>query len=286
VGPLSDDSINRVIARNCVPVAVNRNSVQDAKTPSGELYRAIHKQRPQNQGLWIVAPDGKVLGGFHDIKDKSNWTGEVREAIDAALTAYGKIPPRDVKPVDPHPFRGRGVKPDGSVALASSVRIMHDGQPLGEGVVDSIVLDAKTWKLFAPTEAKVGTSWNLTEEAIRPFSRCLSPTSDLVTMPRPEDVNRGRLSAAVTRIEKDIATITIRGNLAAIHQHPYEKGKTNAAEARIQGAATYDVKKGTMRELILILDGEYTDYQPYDREKTLFLAGVEWRAEERRQNDK
>ena len=76
------------------------------------------------------------------------------------------------------------------------------------------------------------------------------------TMPRPEDLNRGQFTAGVVSVENDIATIRIRGHLAAFHKHPYEKGKTNAGEARVQGAATYDVKKGAMRELILILDGE------------------------------
>ncbi len=61
-----------------MPVALNRNKIKEAKTPAGDLYRDIQKQRTQYQGVWIVSPEGKVLSQFQDARDPKNQTVELR----------------------------------------------------------------------------------------------------------------------------------------------------------------------------------------------------------------
>ena len=44
--------------------------------------------------------------------------GRMKQVIDDALKAFGPVKPRKVKPVEIHPYRGKGMMRDGSVSLA------------------------------------------------------------------------------------------------------------------------------------------------------------------------
>ena len=59
---MSDDAVIARIRRNFVPVALNLYEVRDDKGAAGDFFRAVQKQNPdQYQGVYVVAPDGKVL---------------------------------------------------------------------------------------------------------------------------------------------------------------------------------------------------------------------------------
>src|SRR5690242_6238826 len=105
----------RLISTRFVPVAVNLYKIRKAADVGGEFFRAVQKQQPNYQGLWVVSPDGKVLSAHHDHKDEKTWPDEVRAALRAGLRAFGDVPPRKAAWRDPLPLRGRGLRPDGGV---------------------------------------------------------------------------------------------------------------------------------------------------------------------------
>src|SRR5438552_11533057 len=102
------------VTTNFVPVAVNLYKVRQAEDAGGELFRSVQRQKDQYQGIWIVAPEGKVLAGHHTIKNHKTWSQEVIETMDAALVSFGPVGPRSEKPANPLPDRGHGVQTEGS----------------------------------------------------------------------------------------------------------------------------------------------------------------------------
>lgn len=259
-----------------MPVAVNLNKLRKARTPAGDFYRAIEKQQDQYQGLWIVSPAGKVLASHHRYKSEESWPGEVYTTLQKGRDAFGPLRPRQVRWTEPLPFRGIGVRPDGSASLAIYIRRLASGQLSGAGTVDSLTLSAAELQAFAPPAHREGTRWLIAEKVARQLCRCLSPDSDQATMPLPEEVTQLRLSGEVHWERGDIITLVYSGQIAAVHQHPYEKGKTNHGEARIEGTGRYNARSGQLLSLTLILNGVYHNFQPYQREPNPFIAGIEW----------
>jgi hypothetical protein len=263
------------ISKYYVPVGINLDVVRPGKGPDAEFYRSVYKQKPQYQGFWIVSPEGKVLAAHHSFKSHKTWPTEVLAVLEEGRRAFGEIEPRRVRWQDPLPFRGRGIQPDGSVTLAIYVRGVVQGRPHGIGVLDSVTFSAQEFEAFAPTNRTVGSTWIIPDRIARKFSRCLSPVSDLVTMPRPADVTDVALTGKIHAIRDDTAILTYSGRLAAVHRHSHYKEKTNQAAARIEGVAELDLKTRKLRALALVCDGVYRDFPPYDGGQQI-VAGVEW----------
>ena len=58
---MSHPDMLRFISANTVPVALNLFVIREQRDAAGDFFRAVQKQRPaQYQGLYLVAPDGKV----------------------------------------------------------------------------------------------------------------------------------------------------------------------------------------------------------------------------------
>src|SRR2546422_7316990 len=107
-----------MISRNCVPVALNLYEIRKAQGPSGDFFRAVQKQRPaQYQGLYLVAPDGKVLASHQNFKSDKTWAKELLADLEPGLKAFGQVRPRDFRRGDPTPRRGSGLLPDGGATL-------------------------------------------------------------------------------------------------------------------------------------------------------------------------
>jgi hypothetical protein len=264
----------RRISAGFVPVAVNLYKVRAAKDAGGALFRSVQKQRDQYQGIWIVAPDGQVLAGHHEVKDHKSWTREVLATIDDALKAFGPVTRREAGRVAPLPYRGLGVRPDGGITLAITVRYTYAGRPEGDGVIDSLTLPEADWAGLTPPVAGGSRGWTVPEPVARRFSRILSPNSDQSTMPRPEEVTAVRLAGRVLAIEDGRVRLAYEGTIAA--SHTYE-GKVSHAEARLTGAGSYEVKSGRLLSFLLVADGTYRMAPPYDKDLRTTAAAVEWR---------
>jgi hypothetical protein len=266
-----------VIRRVCtsfIPVAVNLYKVREAKDAGGELFRSVQKQMDQYQGIWIVAPGGKVLAGHHEIKNYKTWTREVLAVIDAALEGFGPVTQRRAERVVPLPHRGLGVQPDGGITLAIEVRYTYAGRPEGDGVIDSLTLPEAEWESLVPPEAGVDKEWVVPERMARRLGRILSPNSDQSTMPRPEEVTTIRLTGHVLAVEDGTVRLAYEGMIAAAHTY---EGKVSRAEARLTGVGSYDVKTKQLRSFLLVSDGTYRMAPPYDKDLRTTAAAVEWR---------
>lgn len=256
-----------------MPVALNLYKIREQKDEAGDFFRSAQKQKDQYQGLWIVSPDGKVLAAHHDVKDQKNWASEVLDVLDAGQKAFGSVTPRTVQAVNPLPYRGAGVRPDGSVTLALYTRHVFSGKAEGWPVHDSITLDKKDTATLTPAKAAKGEEWQLTETVARQFCRCLSPTSDQSTMPRPEEVTEVRILGRVEEIKDGVATLTYRGKIAAAHLY---LGKTSYGDGKVNGVGRYDVKRGELQSLTWVVDSIHRPAPPYDEPRTI-AAVVEWK---------
>ncbi len=275
-GALSQPRIITLLSKCFVPVAVNLYELRETNTPAAKVYRKIHKQKPQYQGFWIVTPAGKVLAGHQDYKSEETWPAEVYATLKKGLKAFGKVTPRKVSAHNPWPYRGKGIRPDGSARFAIYIRNINNGRLGGPGIIDSLTLSAKEFRELSPRAFQKGASWIVPDKVSRKLCKCLSPDSDLVTLPLPKEVKKVNLVGTVFDVKGNVAILTYQGNISAVHRHLYEKNKTNRCTARIQGAAEYDMKSRKMQALVFVLDGIFHNFQPFDREAQPIIAGVEW----------
>ncbi len=260
-----------------MPVAVNLYKIRKAKDVAGEFFQSVQKQKNQYQGFWLVSPDGKVLSALHDYKSEKTWPRETLAAIDTGLKAFGPVKPRQFEPRDPLPYRGRGVQPDGQVTLAIIIRLVFSGKIEGPSILDSLTLSDKEWAKFAPPEAVLGRKWTIPNPLAGKFCRCLTPSTDQPHMPLPDEVTEVELVGTVRALAKGIATLSYAGSIAAVHKHPWEKGRTNRGRAKIHGAAAYDVEQRQLLSVTLFLEGLHWPYNPYNGAGYHVAAGVEWR---------
>lgn len=271
---MSDRAVIALVAAYFVPVAVNLYEIRQAKGPGADLFRSVQRQKNQYQGLWLIAPDGRVLAGHHAPRTQSTWVAEARETIEQAVAASGPLSARAFVRDDALRDRGRGVRPDGSVSLALSVRLILQGKPAGEGAFDSIRLAALDWSEFLPPEVALGRSWTLPERVVREFSRCLSAASDQSTMPRPDEVTAVSLTGRVAEVVAGRARISYRGRIAATHIY---LGKSSSSHARFTGLATYDVAARSLISLTIVAEGVSSAPPPYAEDRPI-AAAIEWRA--------
>jgi hypothetical protein len=287
---LSNELVIRRVSQDFVPAAINLYRVRQASDGSRELFHSIQRQKDQYQGIWIVSPDGKVLAGRHDYADFNHGARELLETIDAGLQAYGQVKPHRVRPngttagrtlsaetiCDFLPFRGQGVRSDGSVDLALYVRQvlgggrhtiplsvepdrawLWDGQyrPDGPPVIDTIALSAAQWRTFSPTVVESGAGWSVPEQVAREFTRLLTASSDQSAMPRPEDATLAELQCMVESVTDAGARIRLSGRWEMVHHVEQDKNRTLHGAATARGVAVYDTKTRLLRSFLLVFDG-------------------------------
>ncbi len=257
-----------------MPAAVNLHTVRKAQDAGGELFRSVHKQKPQYQGIWIVSPEGKVLAALHSFKSTKDdaKVRETRSAIDQGLQAFGPVKPRPLTAGASVPYRGAEYRPDGSVTLAAYVRGYDNGRPLSRPVQDSITLTAKEFDALAPPQSKTGTQWSVPKEVAARLAKCLSPGSDHSTMPLPEEVTDVALTGRVRAAVKDEAWIGFTGHIAASHLY---LNKRNRGTAKIRGLASYNFETKKMMFVALVLEGEFRSFPPYDEPRAI-AAVAQW----------
>lgn len=283
MGPLSNGLVISRVTRNFVPLAANLYEIRKRRDAVGDFFRSMQKQKAQYQGIWIISPEGKVLAAHHNVKDEKRWTHEILDTIDVALRQTGPLEPREPQEFDILPYRGKRVRPDGSVTLALTARTIYQGRAQGGGAFDDVSFTAKQWAEFAPRKGEPGERWRVSRDVVRAFSRCLSGINDQTNMPRPHEVKQADLTAHVRTVRGGIARIDYQGNIAAVHQHPFEKGKFSTGAAQIEGVGLYNVARKEMQALYLYFDGTWRAIQPWDRDVNRLAAGVEWVREPQRE---
>jgi len=279
-GPLCDDEIVRLVSANFVPVAVDLYKIRNDRGPGGDLFRSVQRQMDTYQGWWIVSPEGKALKLEPQARPGFVMKEHVEnnlKAINEALQEWGPLKPRQVKPTDPLPCRGRGVQPDGKVTLALYGRLLHQGQPDGPMVLDSVTFGASEWAQFAPPKKAGASGWTLPDTLARALARGLLSPGCSASVFRLEDFSQAELQAKVASVEGGRARILLSGKWKAAGFWAGEKSKPQGASATAEGVAVYDVEKKTMRSLFIVLDGKVWG----ESEKTARGTGavVEWTLE-------
>lgn len=258
-----------------MPVAANLYTTRKASDGSAEFLRTVQRQKDQYQGIWIVTSEGKVLAGHHDVKDHAAWAREVLETLDEGLKAFGPVDLRQAAPTDPLPFRGRGVRDDGSVTLALYGRQMLGGgraamprgvepgrawlwdgpyRPDGPAMVDSLTLAAGEWAAFRPPVPGAGTEWGVPESVARKFVRILSASSDQSGMPRPEEAAVAELRAKVESVDSGVARVSWRGRWEAVRLPEGRKDRAQYGAGTASGTARVDVARNSVTSLLLVFD--------------------------------
>src|SRR5437763_3233347 len=151
------------IRANTVPVAQNLYVIRKQKDAAGDFFRAVQKQRPaQYQGLYLAAPDGKVLASHQNFKSHKTWPQELLADLQPGLKAFGAVKPREAKRSDPLPRPGRGVQSDGAATPAIYLRYSIKGIPLNElpnPTIDSLPLAAEELAALGPPKPEAGARW-------------------------------------------------------------------------------------------------------------------------------
>jgi hypothetical protein len=281
----------QLIGTHFVPVALNLYRIREAQDASGAFFRAVYKETAQYQGLWVVSPGGKVLSSHQEMNELSNaqgrWSKKVLADLEAGLKAFGPVKPRHASRVLSLPYRGTGSQPDGRVTLAvfdkwvivKDLTREPDPNALGATSLDSIVLQADEWASLAPRTAVPGSSWIIPEATARKFYKLLSPTDTVFR--DPKEVTSVRLRGRVERTENGTAYLTYEGGLAGTHhgtRNEAKEGKQCSSEATLLGGVgIWDVQARKLLSLMLVFDGRFRNYAPYDDPPTRFGAVVEWR---------
>jgi hypothetical protein len=283
VGPLSDDAVIRSISRYCVPVAVPLYTIRDEKSPSGDFFRAVQKQRPeQYQGIYIVSPEGKVLAWQARAPEKrETWTSALVDVIETGVGAYGPVTVRKAEPVKLLPDRGVGRRKDGSIVLAVYGRTLSlglDRRGFGGVTFDSAVLSDKERQKLEFPGLKEGDDFQVDTSAVRKLHRVLSPASDCNTLARADEVEHASLSGKVDGILSDVVYLSFQGRIRGLHTWPFppHKGKKIYAEVMLAGVGSCERKTGKLLSLLLLGDGRYRNFPPYDHVEKYGVV-VEWR---------
>jgi hypothetical protein len=276
---LSDERVIRFIAQTCVPVALNLYEIRKAKGAGGGFFRNVQAQRPaQYQGLYLVAPDGKVLASHQNFKSDKTWPQEVLADLRPGLEAFGSVKQRTLTPADPLPDRGLGVRLDGSVRLAVFLRYPIRGIPLRElpnPTIDSLILTAAEFRELAPPKAEAGARWSISPAVGRNFHRVLGPGNE-DTMPRLHEVRSVSMAGRVKSVEGGLAYLAYEGTIAGSHETQSNRGKCQG-EAKLTGVGVYDRGTGTLRSLVWVFEGTFRAPPPNDKAAQSYSGVVEWR---------
>jgi hypothetical protein len=272
-----------------VPVAVDLCEVRSAKGEAGDFFRSAYAQKPQYQGLWLTRPDGKVvMATLQGIGGTSDWSNNILAALHSALDELGPIAPRRVRPINPFPYRGVGIRADGSVTLAVSDRqiIVKDLALLlraqdGQVFLDQLTLTAREWSALVPSEIREGSQWAIPEDVGRPFYRLLNPFD--VKFVDSSEMTEFQLAGKVASVRAGVAHLVYRGHLAGTHHGMRSEGRLGQQLSSdlkmIGGVGTCDLRSGRMLSLTWVWDGSYTTFfTPPDRgDLARFAMVVEWR---------
>jgi hypothetical protein len=132
---------------------------------------------------------------------------------------------------------------------------MHEGNPDGPMMLDSVTLEATEWAHFAPPGEKGSApEWTLPESVARKLARSLSP-GDSSGVCRPEDFREAELKAKVESIEGTSARIRLSGTWKAEGFYGGERDRPFSARSTADGIAIYDVEKKSMRSFLLVFSG-------------------------------
>jgi hypothetical protein len=251
--------VTRLVTDFFVPLALNTDRLPDSV--EGMFFRNLMKEWPQ--GLWIVTPDGKTLAHhYHQPQpeesyraSRDRWLAETREMIETVLKSNPELEKRKHVGSNALADRGIGFANDQSVRVAVSVAGYQRNRREGSPAVDSFRLTRTDWVTL--TAADDRTEWSVPEEIAAKFAPALSPLTDLIFVPKPENVQKADLQAKIIRQTEDVAIVQYLGFWEAKHYRDGDPRFPIHAKAKGDGIGVFDLKSKTPREFVFILRGDY-----------------------------
>jgi hypothetical protein len=261
-----------------VPVALNLYKIREQKDAAGDFFKSLQKQKSNYQGFWIANADGKLIAAHQQFKDHKTWTQEVIETLDGAIKDFGPVEPRTARVVDPLPFRGVGVQPDGRHCLSVYFCVLYHGKREAPPNIDSILLTPAELAALAPAKLEAGVEGTVPEAIARKFCRAISASSDTSHMPGPEDVTSVEMKAKVESVDGGVARVRLTGKWEAVKVEIYDpKKRPTYSTSSAEGLLTVDLEKKTPTSLLMVFGGTWRNVTPYDA-PVASAAVVEWKA--------
>ncbi len=273
---LVNEKVIRRIAGTLVPLAVDYEKFQRRKSKESRLLRPYIRKRGDKQGVWILSPDGEVLAG--PLSGFGDMVRKTLRLVDEALEKHGPVTPAKRSVVDTQPFRGKGVRPDGSVTLAEYVR-RRDRDKIRTPVISSVDLTPPEFAAFAPLaktgeDIAAGDSWEVPASVAKRLCRIASPMC-YQHAPQPDWVTEIRLRATVARVSGSIAEIRYEGALAS--ERVIRRGKILSEQRlALEGRGVYDISTTKLTSLRLLGSGRFRWPEEAPDRIVPFDALVEW----------
>lgn len=269
---LTKDAIIDRIATTMIPIAVDRWMAEDPTTGEARFLQPFLQAHPPQGSPCIYSPDGQVLGAFKGYHDMA---GRTKTLIDDALQAFGPVTPRKVEPVETHPDRGKGVRPDGSLSLAQTIRPSEDSVDslnTKTPVISSMILTEDEAETLSPREVEIGFRWTLPEAVARKFSRITSPLC-FQHAPQPDWVTTAQIDGEVRSTEDGVARLVFTGQMASKHEGGDRT--ISSQQTDLNGEGIYHLESGQLQSLLLIGTGRL-QWPEAPKKVVTFEALAEW----------
>lgn len=249
-------------------MAVNLYTIRVDKGPAGEFFRKLNSQFVQYQGLYLAAPDGKLL------VRKQMWTPEdLLAGLKEGLQAFGPVKPRKGQS-EYLARRGCGTDKNGGIILAVSTKLLfvpqlpEDLADVGISAIpstghDRILLTAAELDTIVPAGVREGAKWSVPDATTRQFFPVLDNWDKRFR--KTDEVTGVHLAGRVRSVRHGIAYLSFEGDIAGAHVWPKEAGpvlagKTLRSELKLlAGVGAYDVEGQKLLSLTLVFGGRAGD---------------------------
>src|SRR6185437_16916685 len=99
--------------------------------------------------------------------------------------------------------------------------------------------------------------WEISADAASRFAPALSPLTDSIFSPKPEDVTVGKITARVERMTNSIAVIRLAGTWASAHDRDKNPKFPIRCMAVGDGVGVFDLRTGKLTSVIWLLSGTF-----------------------------
>jgi len=266
---LTDAAVVDLLRRRFIPVAINWKSGAGVPEDERRLRSEWGLGRGAPTGSYVLLKDGTQVarGGGSSPESLATF---LREAL-------ARLGPAREREKASRPFaadRGSGLRPDGSIRLALTVRAMKDGGAANRRpMVDSLTLTPAQVKALAPHPG-AGARYAVPDEAAREFVRLLTDDGDRVYAMRPQDATEARVEATVVSADNAGIVVRLAGTLAG--SRPYSGGglRVIGSAGRMEGLLTFGPERD-LRGLLVVSDATY--HQPWAKAPHAVGGLLEWK---------
>jgi hypothetical protein len=280
VSSLSDSKVVDLLKKYFVSAWLSRDFYQkaDNKAERQEILRIDRDvQRKKldggNVAAFVIDWDGTVLDAMkvHRASKPENLVPMLQKVIDAK-----KVQPRSdeaIKSAVAAAQERYRPKEEGGKIFHTWTRFTDNRAGYGVSE-DWVELPKDQWEAFLPPkDAKTGTSWQVADQTIDKLAVFFYPPAPSWQVEDSEILSR-KLTATVQSINKDVAEITLRGEVVLNHPFGTKKETPGKATVPVIGFARCDFKDRTLKAFALTSeDAKFVwKYQGTPQPQTMAIA--------------